>query len=328
MNSDTSERIINLLKQNGRMRPHDLLKKLDIKKAALHRQLLKLQQQGNLKKIGLPPRVYYQLTENTNEKIKETSFYLSASQKKLLADFALITPSGTYLKEKDAFIYWCSKHNLPAQKTLSEYEKTRGKYDQYKQKGLIDGMNKLRATFKEDVFLDELYYLDFYSIERFGRTKLGQLTLYAKQSQNKQLMQELTETARPFVLQLIEMKKIDAVCFVPPTVKRETQLMYELEELLSLNLPKIKFEKIRTEIIIPQKTISNLNDRVENAHTTLYLGQEIRHFQNLLIVDDAVGSGATMNTAAELLKAGKVCKKAIGMGLTGSFKGFEVIAEV
>ena len=47
-----------------------------------------------------------------------------------------------------------------------------------------------RISIHFQMYLDELYYLDFY-IERFGKTKLGQLLLYAKQSQSRTIIREL-----------------------------------------------------------------------------------------------------------------------------------------
>ncbi len=53
----------------------------------------------------------------------------------------------------------------------------------------------MEGTFKE-LYLENVYYLDFYSIERFGKTKLGQKLLYAKQSQNKKWINKLIEMKR------------------------------------------------------------------------------------------------------------------------------------
>lgn len=64
--------------------------------------------------------------------------------------------------------------------TMAElYQETRKKYDNYRIDGLISGMSKFRSTF-DDVALDGVFYLDFYSLEIFGKTKLGQLLLFAK----------------------------------------------------------------------------------------------------------------------------------------------------
>ncbi len=103
--------------------------------------------------------------------------------------------------------------------------------------------------------------------------------------------------------------------------------MHELEEGLKLNTGRIKIEKIKTEIIVPQKTLSKINDRIENAEKTIIL-TENRKYKNILLIDDAVGSGATLNETAKQIKEKKIAKKVIGIAITGSFKGFDVISEV
>jgi hypothetical protein len=41
-----------------------------------------------------------------------------------------------------------------------------------------------------------------------------------------------------------------------------------------------------------------------------------------------VGSGATLNETATQIKQKGIAKKVIGLSITGSFKGFDVISEV
>lgn len=104
--------------------------------------------------------------------------------------------------------------------------------------------------------------------------------------------------------------------------------MKELEKHLRLSLPSVSVVKVKTPIIIPQKTLSKLEDRVENARRTIIV-DETKTYTNILIVDDAVGSGATLNETAQQLKKQEVCRgKIIGLAITGSFKGFDVISEV
>lgn len=188
-------------------------------------------------------------------------------------------------------------------------------------------MQKIRATFKSNLFLDDVYYLDFYSIERFGKTKLGQILLYAKQSQNKKLMKELIDDIRPAVEGTIKKFNIDGVGFVSPTVKREVQFMNELKKKLDLKAKEIKITKIKTNITIPQKTLNKLDDRIENAQKTFAI-EEMGRYKNILLIDDAIGSGATLNEIAKKLKSKGVAKKVIGLAITGSFKGFDVVSEI
>ena len=188
-------------------------------------------------------------------------------------------------------------------------------------------MPKIRQTFKK-TYIDKLFYLDFYSIERFGKTKLGQLLLYAKQSQNTQLIRRLVEEIKPRISNIISKYSINAVLFVPPTVKREVQFMKELERYLYVLLPTIAVIKIKTPIIIPQKTLAKLQDRIENAQKTIIVDDK-KVYKNILMIDDAVGSGATLNEIAKQVKKKGLCRnKLIGLAITGSFKGFDVISEI
>lgn len=213
-------------------------------------------------------------------------------------------------------------------KTANEYIKTLKKYDKHKLKsGLIDGMDKIKTSFKK-VFLDEIFYLDFYAIERFGKTKLGQFLLYSKQSQDKKMIKSLSASIRDEIINLIDDYDIDAVCFIPPTVKREVQLMKELEGNLKLPVKKIKIVKIKSDIAVPQKTLNKIRDRIENAEGTFFIDDR-GIYNNILIIDDAVGSGATLNIVAGKIKQAKLTKgKIIGLAITGSYKGFDVISEV
>ncbi len=238
----------------------------------------------------------------------------------------VITPPGERLGGVSGFAYWCNKQKLPVEKTAREYEQTLKKYARYKKDGLIDGLYKLKHTF-EKVYLDKMFYIDFYSIERFGKTKLGQLLLYAKQSQDRELMKELVEKIEPSINALIKKYNINAVGFIPPTVRREVQLMRELERDLGLSLPAVSILKVKTDVAVPQKTLNKLPDRIENAAATFVIN-ESRFFKTILLIDDALGSGATLNETAAKIKDRKLADIVIGLAITGSFSGFEVISEV
>jgi len=171
-------------------------------------------------------------------------------------------------------------------------------------------------------------HLDSYRIERFGKTKLGQMLLYAKQSQNKNLIKELILNISPRVKRIINKYKIDGIGFIPPTVKREIQLMKELEKNLIFNARKVSMVKAKTEVAVPQKTLNKLADRIENAKKSIII-DENKRYKNILLIDDAVGSGATLNETARQIKDRGICDgKVFGLAITGSFKGFDVISEV
>jgi len=325
----TIEKIIEFLKENGQSRSVDLVDYLGISRQALYKHLPKLLDSGMIIKIGKPPQVFY-LFNGGQGKIGQSSIYqLSYSKiaKKINERFLVITPAGQKLEGMEAFVYWCNKNKLPIEKTAIEFAKTWAKYDVYYKNGYIDGLAKMKSTFKQ-VYLDKIFYLDFYSIERFGKTKLGQLLLYAKQSQQTSLMTELIDTITPAIERLITSKNITSVGFIPPTVKRQIQFMSVLKGRLHLKLRTISIKKIVSDVAVPQKSLTRLTDRIENAQHSIVVS-ETSHHGNILLIDDPVGSGATLNETAKQIREKGICDgKIIGLAITGSFKGFDVISEV
>lgn len=320
----TQEKIEKILKEKGQISANELVDQLEISRQALHRHLSKMLLNKQIIKIGRPPKVFYAIGEGIKEAIK---YEIDDSLKKLIDEnYFIITPSGERIEGFLGFVYWCEKQKLSVLKTADEYIKTLKKYSVFRKDGLIDGMQKIKGTFV-NVYLDDVYYLDFYSIERFGKTKLGQMLLYAKQSQNKKLMKELIDDIRPGVEKIITKYCIDGVGFVPPTVKREVQFMNELKKKLDLDVRDVAITKIKTNIIIPQKTLNKLDDRILNAERT-FVVEETGHFDTILLIDDAVGSGATLNEIAKKIKDKQLAKKVIGLAITGSVKGFDVISEI
>ncbi len=326
MNNNTSAKIIEYIKSKGQVEGRGLFDCFQLSDRAIRKQLKKLFENGILIKSGKPPKVFYSINEKKNE--QENNLILEENIEKVINEnFLIITPIGEEKEGLDGFQYWCKKSNLPVEKTAKEYIQTLKKYDFYKKENLIDGISRFKTTF-DKVYLDQIYYLDFYSIERFGKTRLGQLLLYAKQSQNKNYIKELINYIKPKIEQVIKKNKIVAIGIIPPTVKRERQFMKELEKSIKDNHKLISITKIKTPIIVPQKTLSKLPDRIENAKSTIVVNEN-GTFKNILLIDDAVGSGATLNETAKKIRDRKICKgKIIGLAIVGSFKGFAVISEV
>jgi len=327
MKNRTSQRIINYLRKNKQASGVELADFISISDRAVRKQLKNLLDKGVICKIGKPPKVFYLIKEKKITHAIDSFVSFDKNKIKTIEEnYLIITPSGERKEGLEGFIYWCDKNKLDVKKAIDDYIKTIGKYNNYRKQGIIKGDYKFKNTFKE-VFLDNVYYLDFYSIERFGKTKLGQLLLYGKQSGNKKIIREIIEIIRPKIEKIIKLHKIDAVGFIPWTVKREIQIMREFEKGLKLNLGRILIEKVKTEITVPQKTLNKLDDRIENAEKTIILTKNIK-YKKVLLIDDAVGSGATLNETAKQIKNKGIAKKVIGIAVTGSFKGFDVISEV
>lgn len=325
MKKTTAVRIIEYIASKGQASASELADFLLISDRAVFKQLSNLLGEEKLTKIGKPPVVFYLLKEKTRKNI---DIEIPDSTRKMIDEnFLVITPTGERKEGMEGFLFWCQRSNQPAQKMAGIYVKTVAKYESLRKRGLIDGMVKMESTFSE-VQLNHLFYLDFYAIEIFGKTKLGQLLLYAKQSQDKMLMRELFSDIKPRIDYLIEKYKIDGIGFIPPTVKRKVQLMKEMEKNIHPNIRKVSILKARTEVVVPQKTLNKLADRIENARKTIIVDDN-GSYQNILLIDDAVGSGATLNeTAAQIRRRGMCKGKIIGLSITGSMKGFDVISEV
>lgn len=320
----TREKLLKLIEEKGQITANELAGYLGISRQALYKHLPEMLSEKTIIKVGRPPKVFYNLNKQKTQRI---NYKIDHETKRIINNnYCIITSGGEKIEGLAGFIYWCEKQELPVEKTAKEYLNTLKKYSVFKKNGLINGMQKIAGTFKE-LYLDDLYYIDFYSIERFGKTKLGQMLLYAKQSQNKKLIKELIDDSRSLVEFLIKKFKIDGIGFVPPTVKRELQFMNEFKKKLNLPVREIMITKIKTDIIIPQKTLNKLNDRIENAQMTFAV-EENGFFKNILLIDDAVGSGATLNEIAKKIKEKGIAKKVVSLAITGSFRGFDVISEI
>jgi DNA-binding Lrp family transcriptional regulator len=322
----TAEKILEYISKNGQASGKALSDYLnDITSRAVRKQLKNLLDKGKLRKIGRPPKVYYSLEVN---KEKGDIAQVDKQTQRIIDDkYLYISPTGEAIPGWKGFVAWSNKKNQDPIKTAKEYIATIKKFNQFRKNNLIDGMPKMKNTFKE-VFLDKLFYLDFYSIERFGKTKLGQMLLYAKQSQSTPLIHQLINEIRPQILEIITKYKIDGILFIPPTVKREVQFMRELERMLRLPVSTLSVTKVKTDIIVPQKTLAKLEDRIENAKRTIIV-DDMKQYKNIFLIDDAVGSGATLNETAKQIKNKELLSgNIIGLAITGSFKGFDIISEV
>lgn len=317
----TSEKIIAYIKKNKQATGAELADFLGITDRAVRKQLKSLLEAGFLEKIGASPKVFYKARKEQDVKKQ----YLQNDVESVLNEyFYHISPRGKELIGKDGFVEWCSQRNFDVAKKADEFVFITQKYQTLRKNNLLDATSKLKKTFESGA--DEIYYYDFYSIEVFGKTKMGQKLLYAKQSENRKLMKEIASAIKPTLQELINRKLIDAVAYVQPTVPRQIQFMRFLEKELSLALPKITITKVIADIRVPQKTLKKLADRIENASET-FVVEGTTAYKRVLLIDDAVGSGASINQVAIKIKEKGLAKKVIGFAITGSLNDFDVISE-
>lgn len=95
-------------------------------------------------------------------------------------------------------------------------------------------------------------------------------------------------------------------------------------------MPSFELVKVSSgDIIVAQKTLARLEDRIVNARESIYLLPSELPWKHILLIDDAAGSGATFNETAKKLKQKQSRIQTItAFALVGSYKGFDVIREV
>lgn len=324
------EQIIEYIKENDKVTVNELTEVLPIKRRMIHYHLSKMIQNGDLIKIGIPPKVYYSINKKRVE--EKRKYDINPEIIKVIDDnFTLLEPDGVEVEGFNGFVKWCNdeKRKYDVVNKADEYVKLIKEYDNFKKDGFINASQKLISTFKAgEKFLDELYYLYPYSFPIFDKTKMGQWLFHAKQTQNKNLIKKVLDIVNPQIENFIKINNIDSLAFVPPTVPRNIQFMKELEKKLKINLPVIKIIKIKTEIMIQQKGLKEISDRIKNAEETMVIESRNTNYNKMLIIDDFTGSGSTLNILAKKVKKQNIAKEVIGLTIAGSMNGFEVIKEV
>ncbi len=360
--------ILDFIHDHYEVSPKEIIIGTGISQQTIHNNLKKLIEQGLITKKGSSLDIVYLLSESKKSgetddfdfdvflrsvdeiviefenldttKVQESILYKQVNQF-IDTSYLYISPDGHIWQGVQGFIQWANRINpnitfKEGVKMMFEYLSTIKKFHQYfGYNGLINATTKFQASFPTNNYLDEVYYCDFYSIERFGKTKLGNLMLYGKQSQNKQLIQIACAMVRPLIMDFIRENKIDAVAFVPPTIDRQVQFMNELANNLNLDIAVIKLKKLVNQVAVQQKTIKTAPDRIVNAEN-IVVEMTATKYHNVLIIDDAVGSGSTFAVVAKKLRLKKVAVgKIFAIAIVGSANGvvdnskkFDVVNEV
>ena len=109
----------------------------------------------------------------------------------------------------------------------------------------------------------------------------------------------------------------------------KVQVLYLVSDLLDTSFPVIPLVKNSpSKIFIPQKSLKRPEDRIQNAKNTIFIREEAIHYNTVLLIDDFVGSGATLNETAIKLKTAWV-RKIIGFAFFGDLDlKYEVINEM
>ncbi|MDO8240553.1 MAG: helix-turn-helix domain-containing protein [Candidatus Moranbacteria bacterium] len=322
--SQEAKNLLKAIELYGPIRSSELAKKLNISIKTVYKHLAALADEQLITKTGMTPQVYYAI------KSSRIDVLAGAGQEDqfIEQDYIYVSPSGEMTRGIEGFQLWCQKNKFDFAKEKKMLTQKIVATQKLKKDGLISAKKTILSG-KKELYLDNIFFSDFYNLDHFGKTKLGQLVYLGKSSQNKELIREVAKTIKPAIKGLIEKYDIKLICYIPPTIDRKTQFLEVLKKGLQLNLPEITAIKIASATKVPQKTLRKLEDRIINAQTTIAVNPNQKIAGNVLIIDDATGSGATLNeTANKIRKIVKGNIKIIGYSVVGSFKGFDVISEV
>jgi len=70
MKTQTASKILDFIKKEGKVRPHDLTHAIGISPVAIHKQLRRLVEKGILVKQGVAPYVFYATPQSTTDDIR------------------------------------------------------------------------------------------------------------------------------------------------------------------------------------------------------------------------------------------------------------------
>jgi predicted amidophosphoribosyltransferase len=324
--SQEAKTVLATIKKYSAVRVVELVGLLGVSAKTIHKHLLSLLDEDLIEKKGKTPKVFYAIKEPRGENTLVNNFDINDHL--IEQNYIYVSASGRISRGLNGFYDWCQKHSFDVEKEKEIYIKDLKLIKKFKKNGLISSKTTILSG-ENKLYLDDIFFSDFYTFGHFGKTKLGQLVYLGKSSQNKELITEIASIVKQDIQKLIDKYSIKFICFIPPTIDRKVQFLDVLQQKLKINLPVVKVSKVASDIKIPQKTLQKLEDRIINAKTTIVVKPSQEIDSNVLIIDDATGSGATINeTAGKIRNITKKKIKIIGYSVVGSYKGFDVISEV
>ncbi len=335
----STKTILDILAQSDSLSATEISEKLRKSRVIIHRYLNSLVTDGKVKKVGTSPHTRYELSDKSlsfQNKIEQEEVYSSIQipfrEQKIIDEiFYKFSPTGKEYIWFDGFRKWCHEREYDMQKSLknliSIYTHIQSLQDDC-------GLLPVTSNFwneKDTLGIDRVFYADQYKWMEFGRGKLAEITFYAKQSQDKKLIQSAIDSILPRILCLISKEKIDAIGITPWSIERKNQLLWALRKSLSSNwynfVNIIKYSE--SGIIIPQKSLKTREERIQNARNSIYIhDKNISSYKKVLLIDDFVGSWATLNETAKKLKIEGV-QEVIGFAWVGNMNlSYDVINEI
>ena len=306
--------VLNCFQNNEQRKAGQIADKLGKSNVIIHKYLKELIKQGKLEKHGAGPHATYsliwkQIMSEIGETVPSITTLSYKDTELLENEFYKFTPDGQILTGKQWFIQRCQMRNLdPQQKVhdfVSIYTHIQSSQNQC---GVLDAITAFSQTMPDSA-MSHIFYADQYKRMDFGRGKLAEMTFYAKQSQQKQLINQCIDLIINKLECLIHTYKINAIAITPHSIDRKNQLLEILHKRLQWYwLPFIKLIKYYPHnIAIPQKSLKTRAQRIDNAKNTIFVDSSrstisLWDYQHVLLIDDFVWSGATLNETAKKIR--------------------------
>jgi hypoxanthine-guanine phosphoribosyltransferase/DNA-binding Lrp family transcriptional regulator len=326
--------LLELVQQASEITPLELIKKTGSSPASVYLRLKELVEEGKIFKRGSTPTVVYSAAWETASKIGFENG-VTRKQKSFIDDnYYYVTEDGRELFGLEAFGFWANLKN-PSQKMAelaARYIETRKNCNLLlRPDGYLELTGLIKEVFKDDSRLKGVYASDFYTLPHgFGKSKLGAMVYYAKDSQVTQLIYKVANLVKPTIEKIITNKNVTAVAFLPHSKKRTIQFMSRFKEYLNLNikkevvLGKIYPDKIRVE----QKSLKTRTERIKNAQKTIVIKEfpDVNDGETILIIDDVLGTGSSIHCVASKIKDRNQKANVIAYVVVGNVDGrYDVI---
>lgn len=358
--TDAQQRVLKVITELGSASPNQLwaFADLGIGKVMIQRHLKSLVATGLVAKLGSPPRVFYvpirtDLPTNSELYAQVAAFTATDQQQLVLNKSFGFDADFTLYRGTEAFKRWFLQKQVPGlikqksqrhplqDQVRDNYETLLASFISRREDvalavdarlGVIDATDRYRSIHASDV-IKRVFYQDFYSLPQFGKSLLGLIVQKAKVGEQSSLsyIAELSDLLQQTLPRLAAAFQCDGCAWVPHTLKRAHALQDLLQKSVDLRLHKIALTKVVAGDVVPQKSLSDLDQRLHNAFVTNHVSEApavLRRLKSILLIDDAIGSNATIQAIGQKIKTVNPKISIYAYAPVGSFKGFDVVRDI
>lgn len=302
---NTYRRVVDLLENIEIIWATEISNRLWLSRVIVHKILKRLLEENKVEKIWKWAHTKYKslIFSWNKEEITFDDLIINYKTKKFFDDnFYKFDSDWKILKWFDWFKYWLKDRNFDLNKSIKNYKKIYNYIEKLENNcWLLDATDIFNKKFEKN-YMKKVFYAWEYSFMEFWRSKLAEITFFAKQSQNKNLINDSIDEIFYKIECLIKTENIDCIAIIPWSIDRKNQLLWILKNRLKdfqidfLNI--IKYYP--NNISIPQKSIKSKSWRLKNASNTIFVNDEkVKKYSKILLIDDFVWSGATLNITAK-----------------------------